>query len=112
MAAALLGMCALRWVKEITAPRYEWSICGANLLALFCPRAIPFIVSCRFCNSGEPNSFRSLIRKAADLRAATVSIEWMPASRSDVMTEGYGTGTMDSRSNELAVQRRKDPLTI
>jgi hypothetical protein len=36
MAAALLGMCALRWVKEITASRYGWSICGANLLALFC----------------------------------------------------------------------------
>jgi hypothetical protein len=35
-AAAHPGLCALRRVKEITAPRYGWSICDANLLALSC----------------------------------------------------------------------------
>jgi hypothetical protein len=31
-AATLSVICALRRVKEITAPRYGWSICDANLL--------------------------------------------------------------------------------
>ena len=100
-------MCALRWVKEITAPRVEhlWHELASSVLRARYPlhRVMPLLQP-----AVELNSSRSLSRKATDLRVATVSIEWMPASRSDVMAEGYGTGTMDSRSSELAVQRRKD----
>jgi hypothetical protein len=38
--AALSGICALRWVKEMTAPRYGWSICGAT-----CPMPPPLVAS-------------------------------------------------------------------